>query len=612
MRQQRTIILLSGLFVVLVAVASALAWVAGRREAQCLPVPLLWSELLPNASLAPDPAQPTLAQGWGFHTSSGVALQHPSQKQGFDLDGNDRALQLIGIANYIETPAVTVQPGHSYCFTAQALTDEAQKGATRVQLQFRWFDTAGALVGEAASDWQPVALWQPGATRWSPLQAAFAAPPGAAGLHVRVQPAADNRLYLDAMHARALTTDAPVSLPIQLASVAVKPWPHGAQAAVSFSFDWETTMGGLVHSRSLVADDPNNAEPPRERGLRMRQGITNTLELFRSYNIRATYYATGYNFLRGNTAQRTFMDDPTFPWATQANGWKSDWSQRRWFSTDPHSALPNDPDYYFADLLPALRAAGQDIQTHTFSHLYGGYASQNEWRADFGAWRDVAAAQSIAPARSLAFPWSGSGGMSDASWQVLEQAGITSVTRTNRSQSQYQLVTPADPHCRPVPGHERILVCPDFYLTPQSAAQALTLLDNTRQAGGMIDLWAHTEEVTSPEQIAAWTQVVRRTAALRDAGQLWIAPLAEIADWQQAVAQLRIEPHTPGAQAALDFTITNTSAHPLNGITLELPFAPARIAVNGNTAGDSFAVRGTSLMLTMQAGQAVEVQAWPA
>jgi peptidoglycan/xylan/chitin deacetylase (PgdA/CDA1 family) len=379
------------------------------------------------------------------------------------------------------------------------------------------------------------------------------------------------------MHARALTTNAPATRPFQLAPVAVQPWPRGAQAAVSFSFDWETTMGGLIHSRSLVADDPNNAEPPRERGLRMRQGITNTLELFRSYNIHATYYATGYNFLRGNTARRTFMGDPTFTWATQANGWKSDWSQRRWFSTDPHSALPNDPDYYFADLLPALRAAGQDIQTHTFSHLYGGYASPAEWQADFSAWREAAAAQGIAPARSLAFPWSGSGGMSDASWQVLAHAGITSVTRTNRSQSQYQLVTPTEPQCRPVPGHERILVCPDFYLTPQSAAQALALLDSTRQAG-----------------------------------QVWIAPLAEIADWQQAVAQLRIEPHTPDAHAPLDFTITNTSAHPLNGVTLELPFAPTRVAVDGNAAGGSFAVHGTSLTLTIPAGQAVEVQAWPA
>ncbi|KPV50678.1 hypothetical protein SE17_25490, partial [Kouleothrix aurantiaca] len=134
MRQRRTILFLIAPLIVLVAGASGLAWLAGRREAQCLPLPVLGGELLPNASLAPDPAAPTMAAQWASRTSSGVELQHPSQQKGFDLDGNDRALQLIGIANYVETPAMDVQPGRSYCFGGAALTDQADKGATRVQL----------------------------------------------------------------------------------------------------------------------------------------------------------------------------------------------------------------------------------------------------------------------------------------------------------------------------------------------------------------------------------------------------------------------------------------------------------------------------------------------
>ena len=109
-------------------------------------------------------------------------------------------------------------------------------------------------------------------------------------------------------------------------------------------------------------------------------------------------------------------------------------------------------------------------------------------------------------------------------------------------QPQYALASPADPHCRPIPGHERILACPDFYLHSQeTAAQAIKLIDHTIAVSGTIDLWAHTEEVTSPEQIAAWGQVVSYAAQQRDAGALWIAPLAEIADWQAAVAECKIE-----------------------------------------------------------------------
>ena len=51
----------------------------------------------------------------------------------------------------------------------------------------------------------------------------------------------------------------------------------------------------------------------------------------------------------------------------------------------------------------------------------------------------------------------------------------------------------------------------------------------------MIDYWAHTEEVTTPEQIAAWQSVVDACAV---AGDVWVAPLAEIASRQRSIAAL--------------------------------------------------------------------------
>jgi hypothetical protein len=607
---------------------------AQRRLADCAYLPLLADELLPNATLAPDPASPRQAEGWGYATSTGVELQHPSQGRGFDLDNDDRALQLIGIANYVETPAIPVRPGRSYCFRGFALTDQASKGATRAQVVFRWLDSAGTQLALAASDWQPVALWQPGATGWSPLRAAFEAPLGAAQLRVLVRPAADNRLYLDAMHVRRTTNDeGPTTnvstaqpLVVGLSSLVVAPWPNGAAAALSFSFDWETTMGGLIHSRSLAADDLNNAEDPRIRGLRMRQGITTTLELFREYDIRATYYATGYNFLNGNPERRTFMGDPTFGWATTENGWRRDWSGAPWFGSDPYGTIASDPDYYFADLLASLRQAKHDIQTHTFSHLYGGYASLVEWRADFDAWRAAAAADQVAAPRSLAFPWSSSAGMSDANWSELASAGITSVTRTNWSQDPYRLADRDQWQCRPVPAHETILACPDFYLiagrdTPQSARiaqlhagggrdDAIREIDRAIAAGGMIDIWAHTEEVTSPKQIADWTAVVRHAAQARDAGRLWIAPLAEITDWQQSSSKLKVlSSELNQNDGSLKFMIDNSQGTNLNGLALQLPFTVARYTLNNQELKTH---NSKLITLNLPAGQTVEVQVWPA
>jgi hypothetical protein len=405
----------------------------------------------------------------------------------------------------------------------------------------------------------------------------------------------------------------------------VEPWPEGHRAALSFSFDWETAMGGLIHSRS---DDPSSGQNALDRAMRMRQGITTTLDLFRPYGIRATYYANGYNFLLGNTERRHFMGDPIFAWATRKNGWPDDtWATTPWFAKDPYSTARTDPGWYFGDLIPLLQRDRQDIESHTFSHFYGGRADLAAWRADLAAWNAVAAERGVAPARSLAFPWSGSDGMSDANWDELATAGVTSVTRTSWSQRQYDLFgrdkqgATSAPFCRPVPGHERILACPDFYLTVRSAPLALKQIDDAIAAGGMIDLWAHTEEVVSPDQIAAWGQVVGYAAQQRDAGRLWIAPLAEIADWQQALDKVRTQNHPEGTRPRtenldsmhpLSFAVINENSRDLHRLTLSLPFKVQRVTANGSDAGSQFSVLGSTLVLDIGAGETLEVQAWPA
>ena len=507
-------------------------------------------ELLPNAALLPG-EQPHMPAGWSA-AAPGVELRGSAGK-GFDYNNDGRALQLIGIGNYVQTPPITVQPSARYCFTGRALTDSAKRSATRLRLIFDWRDAQNRPIGVNMTDWQAVVLWQPEAPPddWSAITGAFEAPADATMLLVQIQPASDDRVYLDAMHVQRTTDDQrpttaaqplPLSVVDHRSPIAIAPWPNGYRAALSFSFDWETAMGGLIHSRS---DDPNSTENPQARGLRMREGITTTLRLFQPLGIRATYYANGYNFLLGNPERRQFMNNPTFAWASKANGWPTNtWTTTPWFAKDPYGAIQSDRSWYFGDLIAPLQRAQQDIQSHTFSHFSGGDATTADWQRDLQTWRTVAAERNVPPARSLAFPWSRSNGMSYADWDALEAAGITSVTRTswNPKQPQYRIVSAADPHCRPIPGHERILACPDFYLHSQeTAAQALKLLDHAIAVSGTIDLWAHTEEVTSPEQIAAWGQVVRYAAQQRDAGTLWIAPLAEIADWQAAVAEVSIQ-----------------------------------------------------------------------
>jgi hypothetical protein len=398
---------------------------------------------------------------------------------------------------------------------------------------------------------------------------------------------------------------------------------------VAFTFDWETAMGGLVHSRSEgdpVAEvriqdsefrstgnaDATSDEPDYVlRGLRMREGVTTTIELFRPYGVRATYFATGYNFLDGNTAQRRFMGDPTFAWATTDNRWLSDrWANTPWFVDDPYGTAASHPAWYFGDLVKPLRDAGHEIQSHTFSHFYGGFVDSATWRSDLEAWNEVAAAKGVSSPHALAFPWSGSAGMSDANWSMLEAAGVRAVTRLSK-QVQYNLFPRnaegfvGEPRCRLLPGHN-ILACPDFYLRPDSAEQAIEQIERAIVVDGMIDLWAHTEEVVSPEQIAAWDEVVRYAATHE---HIWVAPFSEIAAWQRGLAAVRIEAHQADV-SALSFTLANTGEYDLIGLTLHAPFAIGRATVNGDEYSPSL-VQGSTVRFDLGAAHQLEVMVWP-
>lgn len=605
-----------------------------QRIDQCASVPLLAENLLPNAELRPG-NQAGMPLGWS-RAAGGVELRGPAveiDSAGFVLDSDGRALQLIGIANYVETPPILVRPGRTYCFTGYALTDSEQRSPTRLQVAFHWRDAQEREIAAETSLWQPVVLWEADAppAGWSPIRASFRAPPEAASLLVRIHPASDDRVYLDVMRvqngggaitSQQITRDSTgdSNSDTQLLPT-IEPWPNGYRAALSFSFDWETAMGGLVHSRSV--GDPYADEDPEQRGLRMREGITTTLDIFRPYGVRATYYATGYNFLMGNPNRLEFMGNPTYAWANRANRWASDqWQTTPWFALDPYGTVQSHPAWYFGDLIPILQHERQVIQSHTFSHFYAGLVGPADWRADIDAWNRTAAERGVPPMRSLAFPWSSSAGMSDASWQILTAAGITSVTRLS-DQAQYNLF-PQDaqgmvlePRCQPLPGHAQILACPDFYLTPASADQALAQIDRTLEVGGVIDLWAHTEEVVTPEQQAAWERVVSYAASRE---QLWIAPLPEIADWQQAIAGVEIrtenaEPGTENAeQGSFIFTITNRSDHTLEDLVLRFPFAVEKASIANQAEPSAPAVLCSSVLcaLTLPAETTIEVQIWPA
>lgn len=548
--------------------------------------PTAWTNgnILPNADWSS--ASTNIPDGWHVNGS----VERADANTGYVLEG-DHSLKMYGVNSFARSPSIMVQSGQRYRVGFQALVDVGtQRGTTPAQLQvwIHWIDAAG---DDVRLDKQPavsIGFDQAGSPTWTKvLVETEPAPSNADRMAISIYPLADDVLYLD-------------DLSLNAAGVYIEPYPKGAQAAVSFSVDWETAMGGYIHS---LTAPPTAAVTT---GLQARQGTQNLLDLLKPYNLRATWFSNGYNFLSGNVERRTWMGDPTFTWAVSTTTrWQPiDWTRTKWFAYDPHGTVQSDPAWYFGDLVPQVQTAQQSIESHTFSHMYVGFAPVSDLQNDFAAWRDVAASQQVNPAQVLAFPFGGSDGMTAAHWLVFKQAGINTVTRTrisrtiNDTKDRHLLINRSRWLPRLLPEHD-VLVMPDAYLMPDRADQVQSYLQQAIAAGGMIDIYAHNHEIVAPEQIAAWQRMIKLAA---DDKRVWIAPMLEIANYWRGVRSIELTT-TNNDDGSLKLNIENPSSYDLAGLTLMMPRSIERVDGNARFNTDR-------LTLNLNARSVVEITVW--
>ncbi len=542
----------------------------GLRQARSqTPLTITGPNIVPNNDFAIDTDRNGLPDGWDG--LSGVKIITSTRV----VSGTGQSVQILGTNNYLKSPYIAARPGVEYRVAFRALSDSPS--ATKARVLFHWRDADTIDFEVTRGAWQDVP-----SLSWGLLSAAAVAPEDATQVAISIHPASDDRVYV-------------ADLSMGQLGVRVAPWPEGKRAALAFSFDYETAMGGLIHGRSV--DDANAGDDPTDRALRMRAGAEQALKLFAPGGIRASFYTNGYNFLLGNTERRQFMDNPVYEWANTEAGhnWQTNrWQTEPWFGDDPYSTEAEAPAWYFGSQIATLKAARQDIQSHTFSHFAGTYVKPADWRADFAAWKQVAKERGVEPASSLAFPWSSSYGMRFDSWQVLADEGIRSVTRTvwNRGLRRSWIADRTHYALRRLPAHPAITVIGDVYLTPESRDAVLGQMQTALLNEGAIDVWAHTEEVTSPAQIAAWQAAI--DAARRD---FWIAPVPEIVQYAQDIRRVTVEVQAEAPNYRL--SVRNGSGNDLRGVSLTLPFVPERIEIDGQAVQPN----GTTLVLDLQRGQ---------
>jgi peptidoglycan/xylan/chitin deacetylase (PgdA/CDA1 family) len=339
---------------------------------------------------------------------------------------------------------------------------------------------------------------------------------------------------------------------------------------VSLSFDWETAMGGIVHTRSGEAA----GDQVGFLASGMRTGVGRLLKILEPGHLRATWFATGYNFLRGNTRGERFMGDPVFSWATTAYGFAPRWATTRWFADDPLGTVTTRPEWYFGDLIERLVAGGQAIESHTFSHLDLGLAASDEVRADLAAWNDVASRCGLAPARALSCPWGNSGGAPETTWRVLSEGQITAVTRGARTSgfcgNSLDLLVP-----QPHPVFKSVVLFPDLFVTAQTEAKAYGWIKRATQSGGAIDLWIHPSDLVEDNE-AVWRRLAASLAGRTD---VWVAPLSEIAERWLATRGVRATITSGGDCQRL--VVEKAGSGAISDLALEFPTVVTRVELGG-------------------------------
>jgi peptidoglycan/xylan/chitin deacetylase (PgdA/CDA1 family) len=505
----------------------------------------------------------------GWTTSGAVTFSGYAPHRGF--------LARLAPGAVITSSLVPVEQGASYRYSLYAQPrDSIEEGEASGQVQMRviWY-----AKGHTAVTWYDTPVWEV-AWKLSGIVEFYTdhliAPTGATLAQVVIRSLGPGAVRVDGLKFSPL-------------GLHIEPNPNGTQGSLAFSFDWESAMGGAIHSKGMKEHEASAAA---EHGLEMRQGADWLNRLFSDNNIRATFYATGYNLLDGNVERRIFAGDPVYKWAAPKNRWDTDWwLTHRWYSDDPYGTYQSRPAWYFGDQTRRLLDARHEIASHTFGHLYVRGSNPDELATDMDEWLSAAHAIGITTTTTFAFPWRSSNSLTADFYDVLYKRGIRAVTRIyERDMKDFYTIGA-------VPVYPNIAVMPDFLLGAPSINageeaqggdvigldQGLMVITETLARRGTTSFWTHPEQLADAPAFApvrdTWTKIVAEAASQRDKGKLWIATVADITAYQRDVMSVTtsLDKGFLG-MGGWKVQVRNDSGKELHGVTLTMPGDVQRVS----------------------------------
>ena len=112
---------------------------------------------------------------------------------------------------------------------------------------------------------------------------------------------------------------------------------------------------------------------------------------------------------------------------------------------------------------------------------------------------------------------------------------------------------------------------------------AAAVISETIARGGATSFWNHPEVLTIPAVRAVWQATITAVAQARDRGDLWVAPVSDIARYWRDIDQLEVR-WTPDPKR-IKLTVVNRSPDALDGVSLEVPAPPQMVEIDNFGAG---------------------------
>lgn len=337
-------------------------------------------------------------------------------------------------------------------------------------------------------------------------------------------------------------------------------------AALAFTFDHETSWtkprrGFVVQSKYLIKKLINrirfkyDLSWAKGRGWGQRQGAENIFRIFQGYGIHGTWYCTGYALLFGNKEKNVYAGNPVLPYATKENNFYPGCYWRAgngYFDEDPFTTYKENPEWYFGDQIKRFYQAGEDIQCHTFSHLYVSLETPERLARDICEWQRCAEKIGLPPAESLAFPYESFLHLTNTSTgkifpnlgyvpgseyhatpihydicDVLSGSGIKIITRIPNWywQEHYPPFNIAR-----MDNQSNLFLFPGKVLQTRKkdTSEELSYIDKIIRNKGIGNLWCHPGNVLTRDEITKFQSVVSYAKKKAQEGVLLVAPLTTI------------------------------------------------------------------------------------